>query len=107
MAASETVLNKIHEFFAQYLLDLLVEEEDIYNSEGEVVGTRRRRLSAPEMGVITKFLKDNNISFAGGEGDDEEIEEMKRRAREAAIGSGFSREDIEQAVEGLDFRSAH
>lgn len=98
MAASESTLNKIHEFFAQYLLDLMGPQED---EDGNVVPAR---LTAAEMGVITKFLKDNNISFAGGDEDDDEIEQMRQRAREAALNSGFSRQDLEESIEGLDFR---
>lgn len=98
MAASESTLNKIHEFFAQYLLDLMSPQED---EDGNLVPAR---LTAAEMGVITKFLKDNNISFAGGGEDDDEIEQMRQRAREAALASGFSRQDLEESIEGLDFR---
>ena len=98
MAASEATLNKIHEFFAQYLLDLMGPQED---EDGNTVPAR---LTAAEMGVITKFLKDNNISFAGGDEDDDEIEQMRQRAREAALNSGFSRQDLEESIEGLDFR---
>lgn len=98
MAASEATLNKIHEFFAQYLLELMGPQED---EEGNVTPAR---LTAAEMGVITKFLKDNNISFAGGDGDDDEIEQMRQRAKEAALSSGFSRQDLEESIEGLDFR---
>ena len=95
MAASEQTLNKIHEFFAQYLLDLMTKEDEEGNPP---------RLTAAEMGVITKFLKDNNISFVGDGEDDSEIEEFRRRAKEAATNGGFTRQDIEESIEGLNFR---
>lgn len=98
MAASEQTLNRIHEFFAQYLLDLMSPQED---DEGKLVPAR---LTAAEMGVITKFLKDNNISFVGDGEDDSEIEEFRRRAKEAATTGGFTRQDIEESIEGLTFR---
>ena len=97
MDASESVLNKIHEFFAEYLLELMTEPE--LDDAGKPT-----RLTAAEMGVITKFLKDNNISFVGGDEDDGEIEEFRRRAKEAATRSGFTRQDIEESIEGLSFR---
>jgi len=95
MAASEQTLNKIHEFFANYLLELMTEPDADGNPP---------RLTAAEMGVITKFLKDNNISFVGGDEDDGEIEEFRRRAKEAATRGGFTRQDIEESIEGLSFR---
>ena len=98
MAASEATLNKIHEFFAQYLLELM---SPLEGEDGQVIPPC---LTAAEMGVITKFLKDNNISFAGGDEDDDEIEQMRQRAKEAALNSGFSRQDLEESIEGLDFR---
>lgn len=95
MAASEQTLNRIHEFFAQYLLDMMTEKDD----DGKPV-----RLTAAEMGVITKFLKDNNISFVGEDDEDGEIEQFRQRAKEAAMSNGFSKQDLEESIEGLDFR---
>lgn len=95
MAASENTLNQIHEFFANYILGMLSPD---YEGNPPM-------LTAAEMGVVAKFLKDNNISFAGGDDDSEEIEEMRKRAKEAALNSGFTKTDIEEAVEGLDFRT--
>lgn len=105
MAASEATLNKIHEFFAQYLLDLLTQNEDILNEEGEKVGERKLRVSAAELGVITKFLKDNNISFVSDDEDDADLQAIRNRAKQAALESGFSKQDIEDAKVGLDFRT--
>lgn len=105
MAASEATLNKIHEFFAQYLLDLLTQNEDVLDEEGEKVGERKLRVSAAELGVITKFLKDNNISFVSDDEDDEDLQAIRRRAKEAATQAGFSQQDIEDAKVGLDFRT--
>lgn len=105
MAASEATLNKIHEFFAQYLLDLLTQNEDVLDEDGYKVGERKLRVSAAELGVITKFLKDNNISFVSDDEDDEDLQAIRRRAKEAATSAGFSQQDIEDAKVGLDFRT--
>lgn len=104
MAASETILNKIHEVFAEYLLDLLTRKEPVYNEDGDVIDEVPYRVSAAEMGVITKFLKDNNISFVGGGEDDEEIDEIRRKAKEAAQRAGFRQEDIDAAAEAVSYR---
>ena len=105
MAASEATLNKIHEFFAQYILDLLTKTEPVLNDEGEKVGESKYRITAAELGVITKFLKDNNISFVDDDEDDEDLQAIRNRAKQAAQEAGFSKQDIEDAKVGLDFRT--
>lgn len=107
MAASEAILNKIHEFFAEYLLDLLTRKEDVYNDQGEVLDSVPYRISAAELGVITKFLKDNNISFAGEDEDDEDLAKLRLNAKEAAQRAGFTEADIEAAKVGLEYRTTH
>lgn len=106
MAASETTLNKIHEVFATYLLDLLTKTVPVHNEEGDVVDEVPYRVSAAELGVITKFLKDNNISFVGGgDEEDEELNAIRERAKEAARRQGFTQADIDAATQALDYRT--
>lgn len=99
MAASERTLNQLHEFFAEYLLGLLTRKTK--DEDGDEVPAP---VSAAELGVIAKFLKDNNVSFAGGD-DDEELAAFRERAAAAAREAGFSKQDIEESIEGLTFRS--
>ncbi len=99
MAASENTLNKLHEFFAEYLLGILTRK--CKDEDGEEIPVP---VSAAELGVIAKFLKDNNITFAGGD-DDAEMEAFRLRAMEAAKEAGFTQQDVEESIEGLNFRS--
>lgn len=99
MAASEKTLNQLHEFFAEYLLGLLSRTEP--NDLGERVPVP---VSAAELGVIAKFLKDNNVTFAGDD-DDADLQAFRQRAADAARDAGFSKQDLEESIEGLNFRS--
>lgn len=105
MAASESVLNKIHEVFAEYLLGLLTKTVAVYNEEGDVIDEKPYAVSAAELGVITKFLKDNNISFVASDEDDDELNAIRERAKEAARRQGFTQEDIDAATEAATFRT--
>ena len=105
MAASENTLNQIHEVFANYLLGLLTKTVAVYDEEGNVIDERPYNVSAAELGVITKFLKDNNISFVAGDEDDEELNAIRERAKAAAARQGFTQEDIDAATASATFRT--
>ena len=99
MAASENVLNQLHEFFAEYLLGLMTRTTE--DEDGNPVPIP---VSAAELGVIAKFLKDNNVTFAGDD-DDADLQAFRQRAADAARDAGFSKQDLEESIEGLNFRS--
>ena len=70
MAAPIDMMGLIHKLTAEKFLDMIengvtVEETD---KEGEVT-ERRRPLSAAEWGVITGFLKNNNITASVNDND--------------------------------------
>lgn len=104
MAANKETLDQIHEFFAHYLLNMLAQKVPVHNEDGEVVDEVPYRLSAAEMGVITKFLKDNDISFVGDGDDEDELEQIRQRAKEAAQAQGYSAQDVEEAIESQSFK---
>lgn len=61
MAAKSSTLGTLHELFAQYWLDQMNREVEVYDNEGEVVGYKKQPLSAAEAAVLRAFLKDNNV----------------------------------------------
>lgn len=99
MAADKETLEQLHDLFAKYLLALL---EPVENEDGEMMPAS---LSAPTMSVISKFLKDNNV--AATDEDDDEVAELKAGLRSTARKQGFNQEDIDLALEGAQYGTAH
>lgn len=99
MAAKLAVLQELHEVFAEYLLSLL------QPTTGEDGGQYRAEISAPQMAVIAKFLKDNDISAA--DDDDESVKALKEGLRSNALQRGFDKSDIELALEASEFSQRH
>jgi len=99
MAATSDKLGQLHAIFTEYLLSLL---EPSTNEEGEEIPAS---LSAPQMAVIAKFLKDNNI--AAVDDDDDEVAQLKEALRSRAKARGFSAEDADLAMEGATYGMTH
>lgn len=85
MAAKSSALGTLHELFTQYWLDQMNREEEVYNGDGEVTGTRKVPLSAAEAAVLRAFLKDNNVQ--ADPADDGDVKDLAKELRKATDGT--------------------
>jgi hypothetical protein len=85
MAAKSSTLGTLHELFAQYWLDQMDREEDVYNADGQLTGSRKIPLSAAEAAVLRAFLKDNNVT--ADPADDGDVKDLAKELRKATEGT--------------------
>lgn len=78
MAASDAILESLHEALAVELLDLIKNGVPVFDKEGNESGTRKA--TAAEMAVAVTFLKNNDIT---ANFDDSDATKALREALEA------------------------
>jgi len=99
MAATTDMLQELHSVFASYLLSLM---QPVQDEEGKF---HPPSLSAPQLAVIAKFLKDNDISAT--DDDDDDVRELKEALKNNALNRGYTQEDIDLALESHQFGATH
>lgn len=97
MAASPEVLGELHSIFARHLMDLLKPEIDEEGKE------QPPAISAGQLAVIAKFLKDNDIATT--DNDDQDVADLKEQLRKRAASQGFHASDVEAALEDTAFKA--
>ena len=85
MAAKSSTLGTLHELFAQYWLDQMNREVEVYDNYGAVIGCKKQPLSAAEAAVLRAFLKDNNVQ--ADPADDGDIKSLSKSLRAATEGT--------------------